>query len=408
MATNKQELLDEIKSGRLHKLYFKPNDTIPRQDIEQEVNATGEATDRLMDLQKRIKEFTMRETDWPQELRKDADELRSVVQSSIVRLYADSKDGTISNADFKEYFTPLAGMTEGLIAALSVDDPDRMMTLRSMREECRAKPFWRQLRKVIIESRDKGASDRTRFFQLAKAINSFNTHLFIGAEHGGHLPTGLVEDVSSIVDSLNKKASRGVWDYSSELGQIEGWDLVEGKAAGKPDTTTPGMPDGDERWEGDKDGKGAKAETTPPQLVRAPGNPKDEPEGEQELEQDEGGMEKGMPSKIDGKPAEPKVESVQFLVRIPKSPSFMEWNIHCGKKIIGEAWRHAFLGGQRLHAVVHASDLFKVLNEDGDVPGDGIKTEASDIYSLQTRVIEALNRLAAQLKQPRRFRLVRD
>jgi hypothetical protein len=405
MATNKQELLDQIKTGRLHKLYFKPSDVIPRQDIKQEVNPTGEATDRLMDLQRRVKSTTMRETDWPQELRKDSDELCALIQSVLVRLYADSKDGTISNADFKEYFTPLAGMVEGLCAALSVDDPGKMMTLRSMHQECAGKPFWRQLKKVLAESA-QSTCDRARFFQLAKAVSSFNTHLFIGAEHGGHLPTGLVEEVSQIALSLNDKAKRGTWEYGDELQQIRGWELIEEKQG--PDTTVAGMPDGEERWKGEKDGKGEKAELKPPQLIQAPGNPKDVKAGEQELEQDEGKMEKGMPAKIDGKPTEPKVESVKFVVRSPKNVSFLEWNIHCGKKIIGEAWRHTFLGGSRFHAKINDADLSKVLHESGDIPGNGVKLEATDIFALQMRVVESLNRLAAQTKQSCRFRLAAE
>lgn len=443
----KKELVTQIKGSRLYKLYHNPTNEISR-DAPEGVNATGQATDRMMQLQRAIKNATMRETDFPPELRNDADELRELIQTGIVTLFQDSETGDITPADFKVLFTPLVGMTEGMLAALNYDDPDRMMNLRLVRTECADKAFYRQLRKSLHE----GAEGRRAMFALGKALSSFGTHLFIRAEKAGHLPTSLVEEVQSIVDALNKKAARGEFEFSAELDRVRGWGLVEqsGLPSKKPARTsvmepvkvgqqmpasqsrqpsglkkgtrsTAKHPPGSAEVSGPGDdqtsykpGGGQKSAVTPPQLAQSPGNPKNlKPEDGPEPKQKGDWMDGGLKDTIDGqKDNEPKKESVEFMVRIPKKPGLMEWNIRVGArseptKIIGEAWRRVFLGGSEHQARIMASDLATALNESAGIPGEGIKVEATDIFELQLRVVEELNKLAEKLGQDRRFKIAR-
>ncbi len=420
----KAELAKQIKASRLYKLYNKPTNEISREAPEG-VNASGQATDRMMQLQRTIKQATMRETDFPPELRNDADELRELIQTGIVTLFADSEDGEIAPADFKTIFTPLAGMTEGLCTLLSFDDPDKMMSLRSMRTECADKAFYRQLKKTLHESSIKANHGRERMFAFGKALSSFGTHLFIKAEKGGHLPTGLVEEVGEIVSALNTKAARGVFDFADEVDRVKAWGLVEGagmapvKNDGMPkdrssqpsglnkkdkgaNVSPAGEPEGEDRWRGDKDGKGQKADVTPPQLTRGPGNPKNVPDGK-DAKQDGKWMDGKLKTTVDGVPTNtPAKESVEFLVRVPERRGCLEWNIRVGDKIIGEAWRRVFLGGSQHTASISTSDLFEKLVE-GTRHADDVKIEGADIFELKMKVIEELNRLAKDLKAKRRF-----
>lgn len=436
------ELAEKIRASRLYKLYNKPTNEISR-DAPEGVNATGQATDRMMELQRMIKCATVRETDFPPELRNDADELRELIQTGIVTLFADSDDGEISPADFKKVFTPLVNMTEGMLAALSYDDPDKMMSLRSMKAECASKAFFRQLKRSLHEA----AEGRGRMFALGKALSSFGTHLFIKAEKGGHLPTGLVEEVQDLVGALSRKASRGVFEFEDELERVRAWDLVEqsGLPSKKPARTSvmepakvgrpmpsnqsggaPGLPSktrstakhppGSAEVKGPADdetsykpGGGQRSEVAPPQLDQSPGNPKDvKPAEGPEPKQDGKGMDGGLKTTIDKEStATPKKEAVEFLTRIPKNPGRMEWNIRVGDKLLGEAWRRVFLGGGEHHARVVASDLATALNESKGIPGGGIEIEASDIFDLQLKVVEAMNKVAADLGQDRRFTIAR-
>ena len=104
----KEEVLKSIKGSALYKELHAPTNEIDRADIEDGVNVSGQATDRLMSLKGMLRMETSRETDYPKELIRKADELREMIQSAIVTLYADSEDGSISNADFKKFFDPLA------------------------------------------------------------------------------------------------------------------------------------------------------------------------------------------------------------------------------------------------------------------------------------------------------------
>lgn len=423
----KAELAKQIKASRLYKLYHNPTDEIDRSAPEG-VNASGQATDRMMQLQRAIKDASKRETDFPPELRSDADELRELIQTGIVTLFADSEDGEITPADFKTVFNPLAGMTEGMLTALSFDDPDKMMSLRSMRTECADKAFYRQLRKTLHEASIGSNHGRERMFAFGKALSSFGTHLFIKAEKGGHLPTGLVEEVGEIVSSLNRKASRGTYEFADEVRRVRGWGLVEGagmspvKGDRMPANQTSAAPGLSKKGKGDvkgpsdddtdyKPGGGAKADVAPPQLDQSPGNPKDVPAGK-DAKQDGKWMDGKLKTTIDGVPSEeppkqPKTEAVEFLVRIPEHPGRMEWNIRTGGKVIGEAWRRVFLGGSDHHADIKASELSTALRESDGIPGDGIKVDAPDIFRLQLKVVEEMNRVAAELGQGRRFTIAR-
>lgn len=413
----KSELAKAIKASRLHKLYHSPTGEVSRE-APAGVNATGQATDRLMALQRSIKVATARETDFPPELRNDADELRELIQTGIVTLFADSEDGEISPADFKTIFDPLAGMAEGLLAALHHDDPQKMVSLRSMKAECADKAFYRQLRRSLHEQ----ASGRERMFALGKALASFSTHLFIQAEKGGHLPTGLVEEVGGIIDALNQKAARGVFDFHDEAASVRAWGLVEGapmpsdkmikhaepappqlkKSPGGPTSGKPGKDASETDYKAAK----ADAEVVPPGLDQAPGNPKDTKVTKEPGQ--EGGGYAGLKPEVDGEkteepPRQPKVEAVEFLVRIPEKPGQMEWNIRCGGKRIGEAWRRVFLGGSEHHARVAADTLFEKLVEGVR----SIDVTASDVFEMQTRVVDALNKVASELKVGRRFSIAR-
>lgn len=434
----KKELAGKIKGSRLYKLYHNPTDEISR-DAPEGVNATGQATDRMMELQRMVKCATVRETDFPPELRNDADELRELVQTGIVTLFSDSEDGEISPADFKTVFAPLAGMTEGMLAALNYDDPDKMMSLRSMKAECAGKAFYKQLKRTLLESSTLsgtfGAVGKERMFRFGKALSSFGTHLFIKAEKGGHLPTGLVEEVGELIGSLNRKAARGVFEFEEEVGKVRSWGLVEDamspvtRSRPVPSNRTkgaPGLPSGtrstakhppgsarvkgpaDDRT-GYKPGGGQRSEVVPPQLDQSPGNPPNlKPEDGPEPRQKGDWMDGGARSTIDGqKTNRPANESVEFLVRIPEKVGCMEWNIRLGDKVIGEARRRVFLGGSEHRAEIKASELATALNESAGIPGDGIKVVASDIFELQLRVVEEMNKVAGRLGQSRRFTIAR-
>ena len=421
----KAELVAKIRASRLFKLYNNPTNEVLR-DAPEGVNATGQATDRMMELQRLIKQATMRETDFPPELRNDADELRELIQTGIVTLFADSDDGEISPADFKKVFTPLVAMTEGMLSALSYDDPDKMMSLRSMKAECVNKAFYRQLKKSLFESSVLSSTEyavgRDRMFALGKALSSFSTHLFIKAEKGGHLPTGLVNEVNAIVESLSNKAARGVFEFAGEIEKVRAWGLVEGaagsknmaEAAKKKSTkkddgivTTKKVKGPSDDKTSYKPGGGEKSDVTPPQLDQSPGNPKDVRPGK-DVKQNGEGMDGGLKTTIDKEPTTtPTKEAVEFLTRIPKNHGRMEWNIRLGDKLIGEAWRRVFLGGSEHHARIKASELSTALNESDGIPGDGIEVEASDIFDLQLKVVEELNKVATGLGQDRRFTIAR-
>lgn len=387
------DLVSKIKGCRLYKLYHNPTNEISREATDG-VNASGQATDRMMALQRTIKQATMRETDFPPELRNDADELRELIQTGLVTLFANAEDGDITNAEFKKVFAPLAGMTEGMLTALNFDDPDKMMSLRSMKAECSNKAFYRQLKKTLHEE----ATGRERMFAFGKALSSFGTHLFISAEKGGHLPTGLVEEVNEIVASLSAKASRGAFDFADEVARVRAWGLVEGVVTRDK---VKGPKNDDTNY---KPGGGEKADVTPPQLDQSPGNPKDVKPGKEPKQKDGKKMDGGLKNTIDGEPSNtPTKEHVEFLVRIPKTSGQMEWNVRCGGTRIGEAWRRVFLGGSEHKAKIAADVLFEKLVESNR----DIEVSANDIFSLQVRVLEALNKMAKELKVDRRFTIAR-
>jgi len=401
----KAELVTKIKASRLYKLYHNPTNEISRDAIPDDATASGKATDRMMALQRMIKQASMRETDFPPELRNDADELRELIQTGIVTLFADAEDGVITSADFKKVFGPLAGITEGMCTALNFDDPDKMMSLRLMKTECADKAFYRQLKRSIYES----ASGRERMFALGKALSSFGTHLFIKAEKGGHLPTGLVEEVNELVATLNKKASRGSYEFREEVRRVRAWGLVEGKAkkdgAGIVKTGKVSGPKNDDTSY--KPGGGAKSKVTPPQLAQSPGNPKDVPDGK-DAKQDGKWMDGKLKTAIDGEPTtEPTKEAVEFRVRIPERNGCMEWNVWCGDRIIGEAWKRVFLGGSEHRASIAADDLFEKLVERTRYKGATIELGAGDIFGLQLKVVEELNRVAKETKINRHFKIAR-
>ena len=111
-----------------------------------------------------------------------------------------------------------------------------------------------------------------------------------------------------------------------------------------------------------------------------------------------------MKTTIDGDPTNtPKNESVEFSVRIPERRGCMEWNVRVGDRVIGEAWRRVFLGGSRLHASIAADDLFEKLVEGTKYKGTTIELDAPDIFGLQLKVVEELNRVAGETNIRRRF-----
>jgi len=404
----RSELVKKIKACRLYDAYHNPTDEIDRGKPEG-VNATGQATDRMFALKRLIKVATTRETDFPPELRNDADELRELIQTGVVTLFAEADDGTITAEAFLEVFKPLAGMTEGMLTALNHDDPEKMMSLRSMKTECADKAFYRQLRKSLRED----ASGRENMFAFGKALSSFGTHLFINAEKGGHLPTGLVEEVNDLVSALNKKASRGDFSFEAVLDQVRAWGLVEGagmapaKSGGMPSNSskqfsglakggrkTPDHQPGTAQTKGPSDDDtdykasgGQKSKVTPPQLDQSPGNPDDVADGK-DAKQDGKWMDGGVSNTIDGV----KSNIVEFTVRVPKNRGMMEWNIRVGGRLVGEASKRVFLGGSRHEATIEAAKLSSHLKE-----SEGIRVEAGNIFELQTKVVKRINELAASL-----------
>ena len=212
---NKEQLLKAIKGHRLYKLYHSPTNEIPREDLEGEVNPSGQATARLFDLKRRLKDIVKRQTDFPHKLVRDNDELQQLIQSVIVTFYSDG-DGNVDNKDFKKFFEPLAGTVEGLIAAMSADDPAAMQDMRLMKVECKHKAFMQQLKK-LVESESNDAP------KLGKALASMLTHVFILGEKAGGVNDALVSRLTGMVESLKSPASVG-----GVLAQVKAWGLFEG------------------------------------------------------------------------------------------------------------------------------------------------------------------------------------
>lgn len=334
MAT-KQDVLKSIKAHRLYKDYYSPTKEIPRTELEGEVNPTGQALERLLDLKRRLKVATTRQTDFPPALVRDGDEIQQQIQTVIVTLLQEG-DGQIDNATFQKYFEPLAGMVEGYLSTLHQDDPGLMMDLRSMKRECVTKAFYRTLRKLI----ESGVTESKKgHFELAKALSSLNTHVFIQAEKTGRLNKKLIEHITSLLDQLSEKATDGCYNYADELKAVRGWKLVEEKV----DTTTPGQPTGEKRWKGDTCGAGAKADVRPNELLCAPGNPKDDTEGTEPAQKNSKKMDGGIKTAVDGKktnkPGEkpvPKQEQVELEIT-EETPVKICYVVKAGGQPVGEA-----------------------------------------------------------------------
>lgn len=352
----KEQLLKAIKGHRLYKLYHSPTDEIPRGDLEGKVNPSGQATERLFDLKRRLKNAVKVTTNFPQKLVRDNDELQQLIQTAIVTLYADT-DGQIQNADFRRFFDPLAGMTEGLISTMHEDDPEAMQDLRRMKVECKHKAFMQQLKKLV-------ESDNADPTALGKALSSMLTHVWILGEKSGGVNESLVSKLTSMVESLKDQQHKQV------LATVRSWGLFEKDAGMAPvkqdgslptnqskklkglddkdddtDTTTPGQPTGEDRWKGDADGKGEESEVTPPLLIRAPGNPKNVKVGavddEDEIEPNKL-PDDDKPSKIDGKPLKPNTDKYPAIeeveLRVTEETAVkVKYEIRYGGKAIGEA-----------------------------------------------------------------------
>lgn len=349
----KEQLLKAIKGHRLYKLYHSPTKEIPRGDLEGEVNPSGQATERLFDLKRRLKNAVKVTTDFPHKLVRDNDEMQQLIQTAIVTLYADT-DGQIGNADFRRFFDPLAGMVEGILSAMHSDDPAAMQDLRRMKIEWRNKAFMRQLKRMV-ESNNADAK------ALGKALSSMLTHVWIMGEKTGAVNESLVTKLTSMLESLNgQQFNKGV------LATVRAWGLFEADAGMAPvtidqkvptsqskklsgldatnddsDTTTAGQPTGEKRWKGDKDGEGAESKVTPPQLVRAPGNPKDGPVGDEEIKPNKLPHD-AQPSTIDGRPLKPDTskypatESIELCITEETAAKVCYEILHEGKKV-GEA-----------------------------------------------------------------------
>jgi hypothetical protein len=353
---NKEQLLKAIKGHRLYKLYHSPTKEIPRDDLQGEVNPSGQATSRLFDLKRRLKDVVKRTTDFPHSLVRDNDELQQLVQTAIVTLYADG-DGRIDNADFRRFFDPLAGMVEGIIAAMNADDPAAMQDMRLMKVECKHKAFMQQLKKLCESDKADGA-------RLGKALSSMLTHVFILGEKTGGVNESLVSRLTSMVESLKDPAKAG-----EVLAQVRSWGLFEQDkgmapvkvAQGMPksqdkkqagldatnkdvSTTAKGQPTGEDRWKGDKDGKGKKAELKPNLLTQAPGNPEDEAAGKGADEIEPNQLPKdNVPASIDGQPNKPNTknypatkEAVELKIT-EETAVRVKYAIVVGGKQIGEA-----------------------------------------------------------------------
>lgn len=348
---SKAEMLKAIKAHRLYKEYNSPTQEIPRDEITQQINPSGEATSRLLDLKRRLRVAVMRHTDFSPEIVRDNDELQQLIQSAIVVLYADG-DGQIPPADFKALFSPLAGMVEGMLAQMQSDDPNKMADLRSFKHECVSKAFYKQLKKLIEQHTVTSADGYT----LGKALSSMLTHLFIEGEKRGKVNRKLVDDINGMLKTLSESASPEI--VRGLLLEVRGWRFIESeklpdldseqlakekkmpvkglqKGKGDSDVTGSGQPTGEDRWDGAKDGKGEKSKATPPALVQAPGNPKDDKEGKEEP-QDVGGLDKGLPKKIDGQPLEPKKENVELRI-VRDTSVVVEYEIRVKGKKVGEA-----------------------------------------------------------------------
>jgi len=214
MIMNKEQLLKAIKGHRLYKLYHSPTNEIPREELQGEVNPSGEATARLFDLKRRLRDIVKRQTDFPHKLVRDNDELQQLIQSVIVTLYSEG-DGRVDNAGFKKFFDPLAGMTEGLIASMHSDDPAMMQDMRLMKVECKHKAFMQQLKK-IVESKSVNVT------KLGKALSSMLTHVFILGERTGGVNESLVSRLTGMVESL-----KDVENSPNVIAQVKAWGLFE-------------------------------------------------------------------------------------------------------------------------------------------------------------------------------------
>lgn len=353
---NKEQLLKAIKGHRLYKLYHSPTKEIPRDDLQGEVNPSGQATSRLFDLKRRLKDIVKLQTDFPHRLVRDNDELQQLIQAAIYTLYSEG-DGRIDNADFRRFFDPLAGMVEGIIAAMNADDPAAMQDMRLMKVECKHKAFMQQLKKLCETEKPDGS-------RLGKALSSMLTHVFILGEKTGGVNEGLVSCLTGMVESLKdpKKATE-------ILSQVKSWGLFEtekgmapvkvgqpmpksqdSKQSGLDSSdsgacvTTKGQPAGEDRWAGDKDGKGKKAELKPNLLTQAPGNPEDEAAGKGADEIEPNKLpDDSKPATIDGQPLKPNTknypatkEAVELKIT-EETAVRVKYAIMAGGKKIGEA-----------------------------------------------------------------------
>jgi hypothetical protein len=376
----KSEVLKAIKAHRLYKDYHSPTNEIPRGEITQEINPSGEATSRLFDLKRRLKQAVMKQTDFPPDVVKDNDEMQQLIQTAIVAIYAD-EDGRVSPTDFRKLFNPLAGMVEGLLARMNSDDANAMMDLRSFKQECVNKAFYKQLKK-LMEKRSIATEDG---YTLGKALSSMLTHVFIDGEKRGKLNEQLVDKINGMIRDLREMSGPAV--VRDVLLEVRGWRFVESdklpdlksetlasekkmsftgtvKGSGKPDHKVI------DDWDGSSDGKGAKAKVKPNGLIQAPGNPEDTPDGKVPEQKGEW-MDGKTAKKIDGQELSPdekevpaKKENVE--VRIVKdTPVLVEYDIVAGGKKVGSAklnrmGKSGMIRGEVLEHSIEADSAFKL------------------------------------------------
>lgn len=350
----KEQLLKAIKGHRLYKLYHSPTKEISREDLQGTVNPHGEATERLFDLKRRLKDAVKRQTDFPPNLVRDNDELQQLIQTALVTLYA-AGDGRIDNADFRRVFDPLAGMVEGMLAAMSCDDPNAAAELRRMTIECKHKAFMQQLRKLTEAGEPDAAA-------LGKALSSMLTHVWIRAEKSGRVNEGLVKKLTGLVASLEDVAHA-----PAVLAEVRSWGLFEADVmnpivtaqtlspnsdkglSGLPSkddgacVSPKGYPAGDKRWDGKKAADVRKGTPELFGLTAAPvgGEQTDDAE-EKEIEPNKL-PDDAKPSKIDGQALAPDIkknpatkESVELQIS-EETPVKVKYVVLLGGRQIGEA-----------------------------------------------------------------------
>jgi len=346
MPANKEDVLKQIKGGALYKAYHAPTNEISREKLAGEVNQTGQAVDRLSDLVRRLKVATMNNAMVPVTVYNDSQAIIGLVHLALRTLYASAENGQIENEEFQSLFDPLAGMVEGLVETIRGGELVVMDDLATMKEGASTKAYFKQM-VSLFEQADPSP------FALAKALSSMQTHLFIAAEAAQKPPGPLSEALGGMIAMLGK--SEGVKECVQRIRRwkfFEGYSVeiayrIPGKGGFKrktfksekehdafiaklpddaeirtaSDSTTEAYVmeagktnDGEGRW----DGKGAKADPTdPPLLTKVPGQPEDEPEGEEPDQ--EGKVKHKDTPEIDGqkttKPGERILSSIEVELK---------------------------------------------------------------------------------------------